>query len=331
MSLFDSVANLAFLSLQSSAGSMSSIRLASCGGVKTSSLLRFARIGQPEVVSQRIFSHRFGKENLLAEIGKKGRLPGAGEREQLMKREVPALYHATLHERPFAKRDGLRIVAHGLERERIAPNNIAAQDVFDGTQALVAKKGSKAPFENVEKPFSALQNIIFQNVYPVDRAYGHHRIALLLRRAFAVPALDNVQLSLEDFGQEIAVAAGRLQEAGIDALRFLLHEVEHGIDFARAGQDLAVLFNTRLGDDLLFPERRNLHVAASTKETVRLLELCSVYMVGALRTAGNREKDAEPAGSFALRQRRPPVCTQTGRVEAWRAFNGFGRKHRELL
>ena len=53
------------------------------------------------------------------------------------------------------------------------------------------------------------------------------RAGYIVKRAFAVLALDHRQLAAQDFREECPFTASRFEKAGVYALRFLLYEVAH--------------------------------------------------------------------------------------------------------
>ena len=57
------------------------------------------------------------------------------------------------------------------------------------------------------------------------------------------------KLSLEDGDEEVAAAAGGLEEAGVEALGFVGHELEHGLDEPGRGKDLPMVGDALLGLD----------------------------------------------------------------------------------
>ena len=57
--------------------------------------------------------------------------------KQCMKCEIPPLELVAVDRRPFGKHDVARMVAHGLERQGIAPNDIPFQYKPDGVVATV--------------------------------------------------------------------------------------------------------------------------------------------------------------------------------------------------
>ena len=57
--------------------------------------------------------------------------------QQSMKREVPPFELVAVDRRPFGKHDVARLVANGLERQRVAPNDVPFQDEPDCFPAAV--------------------------------------------------------------------------------------------------------------------------------------------------------------------------------------------------
>ena len=68
-----------------------------------------------------------------------------------------------------------------------------------------------------------------------------------LEVGLAVLEFDGGELAPQDRHEEVAAPAGRLQEAGVDALGLVLHQVEHRLDHPCRGEDLPVV-----GDALLW-------------------------------------------------------------------------------
>jgi hypothetical protein len=69
---------------------------------------------------------------------------------------------------------------------------------------------------------------------------------------YALPSLEVGPVVLEfycgefapqDLHKEVAAAARRLKEAGVNALRLTLHKVEHSLDQPRRGEDFSVVGN----------------------------------------------------------------------------------------
>ena len=78
------------------------------------------------------------------------------------------------------------------------------------------------------------------------------RAGYIVKRAFAVLALDHCQLAAQDFREERPFTASRFEKAGVYALRFLLYEVAHCFYFPLIGENLAVVSYSLFGFDLFF-------------------------------------------------------------------------------
>ena len=94
-------------------------------------------IGKPQEVSQRIFFDRGWDENILAKIRKQRQFSHRPMVEQRMKRRISSLQHAAVDWRPFGKYNRLGFVAYRLQREGIAPDDVALQEKFDGDSTFV--------------------------------------------------------------------------------------------------------------------------------------------------------------------------------------------------
>jgi len=68
-----------------------------------------------------------------------------------------------------------------------------------------------------------------------------------LEIGFAVFEFHSGEFAPEDLDKEVAVAARRFQKARVNALGFALHEVEHGLDHPRGGENLPVVGDALFG------------------------------------------------------------------------------------
>ena len=62
-----------------------------------------------------------------------------------------------------------------------------------------------------------------------------------LEVGFAVFELDGGELPLQHRDEEVPAAAGRLQEAGVNAFSLVLDEVEHRLDHPRRSEHLSMI------------------------------------------------------------------------------------------
>jgi hypothetical protein len=77
-------------------------------------------------------------------------------------------------------------------------------------------------------------------------------IELNLQLRLAIAFLDDRQFPFQNHAQEVPVAASGFQKAGVDPLRFLLHQIEHGIDLSLSRQHLAMIRDPLFRYDLFY-------------------------------------------------------------------------------
>ena len=74
---------------------------------------------------------------------------------------------------------------------------------------------------------------------------------LPLEVRLAVLEFHGGELAPQDLHKEVAAPARRLQEAGINAFRLVLHQVEHSLDHPRRGEHLPVVGDALFGFDVV--------------------------------------------------------------------------------
>src|ERR1700726_340368 len=189
-----------FLSLQRSPRSTSRIWFTSCGGVKTSSLLRFAMqlrtsglklisdTGDLHVMDRGIFPYRSGDKHMLTKVGEERELLLAVQtREQrglhgsLMPKQfaeckIPPFEHAPVDRRPLWKDDVAGLLTYCIERQSIAPNDVPPKDEpYRLPARFLASSFEQARvvcFEYFEESASANANVVGENIDPIDRGDG---------------------------------------------------------------------------------------------------------------------------------------------------------------
>lgn len=133
-------------------------------------------------------------------------------------------------------------------------DDVARQDVARGRPArllvLRPEQPRVVPVEDGEQSFAAKGHVILEDVDAVDGGNGENGVAFVFHLASPVAGFHHPQLARQNLDQEIARAAGRLQKARVDAFGLLPDKVEHGIDLALGGVDLAVVDHALFGDDL---------------------------------------------------------------------------------
>jgi len=90
--------------------------------------------------------------------------------------------------------------------------------------------------------------VVGQDVNAVAGADGDEALELPFSLGFDI--LQKGEFAAEDFDEEVAVAAGGLEEAAVEPERLVAHEVEHGVHLARIGEHLAVVSHPLAAFDL---------------------------------------------------------------------------------
>ena len=91
-------------------------------------------------------------------------------------------------------------------------------------------------------------SVVGQDVDAVAGAGGDEALELPVGRGFEV--LQEGEFAAEDFDEEVAIAAGGLEEAAVEPERLVAHEVEHSVHLARIGEHLAVVSHPLAAFDL---------------------------------------------------------------------------------
>jgi len=74
----------------------------------------------------------------------------------------------------------------------------------------------------------------------------------LFKVGFPKFEFDGSELPLQDADKEVPAPARRFQEAGVDPLSLILHQIEHRLDHPRWGKDFPVVGNALFGLDLVY-------------------------------------------------------------------------------
>lgn len=90
--------------------------------------------------------------------------------------------------------------------------------------------------------------VVGEDVDAVAGADGDEALELPVGRGFEV--LQKGEFAAQDFDEEVAVAAGGLEEAAVEPERLVAHEVEHGVHLARIGEHLAMVSHSLAAFDL---------------------------------------------------------------------------------
>ena len=90
--------------------------------------------------------------------------------------------------------------------------------------------------------------VVGEDVDTVAGADGDEALELPFGLGFEV--LQKGEFAAEDFDEEVAVAAGGLEEAAVEPERLVAHQVEHGVHLARIGEHLAMVSHPLAAFDL---------------------------------------------------------------------------------
>ena len=92
--------------------------------------------------------------------------------------------------------------------------------------------------------------IVGEDVDAVAGADGDEALELPVGRGFEV--LQKGEFAAEDLDEEVAVAAGGLEEAAVEPERLVAHKVEHGVHLAGIGEHLAMVSHPLAAFDLFW-------------------------------------------------------------------------------
>lgn len=90
--------------------------------------------------------------------------------------------------------------------------------------------------------------VVGEDVDAVAGADCDEALELPVGRGFEV--LQEGEFAAENFDEEVAVAAGGLEEAAVEPERLVAHEVEHGVHLAGIGEHLAMVSHSLAAFDL---------------------------------------------------------------------------------
>lgn len=130
--------------------------------------------------------------------------------QQLAQLIIAALDQIAGDKTPLGKHDGAAVRLP--QGQRIAAQNVFAQDELDGFAALVVGLafgvGCILGVPNLKQFLAADFGVVLQNIYAVQAGNSDDGVFLVIRRAFAVLPFDHRQLAAKDFGQKCAFTAG---------------------------------------------------------------------------------------------------------------------------
>ena len=148
---------------------------------------------------------------------------------------------------PFAEDDGL--VLGGAVGEGVAADDVLFQHVSQAffitdCTTLVANLANHFG----KKPFTTSLSVVGQDVNAIAGADGDEALELPVGRGFDI--LQKGEFATEDFDEEVAVAAGGLEESAVEPEGLVAHKVEHGVHLAGIGEHFAVVSHPLAAFDL---------------------------------------------------------------------------------
>lgn len=178
---------------------------------------------------------------------------------QIAELVVAAVHHALTDEAPLGNDDPLVGVVRTAVGEGVAVDDVLAEQELHSLQhgglAGSAEQGSILLAEVVVEPGAARGGIVGQELDAVDARHGQHGVLLILQLGVLLlphAALADSELAAQYLDEEIAIAAGRLQKARVEALGLGTYEVEHGIHLPLGREHLAMSGHALTRFDLFF-------------------------------------------------------------------------------
>ena len=129
----------------------------------------------------------------------------------------------------------------GAHRQRVAVNKVLRQHIGRGAIEFVRLIEIQVVGEDLQQIRAALGDVVRQKLDAVDAHQPEQRIVPPLEVGFSVLEFHGGELAPQDRHEKVAAPARRLQEAGVNALGLVLHEVEHRLDHPRRSEDLPVV------------------------------------------------------------------------------------------
>ena len=121
----------------------------------------------------------------------------------------------------------------GAHRQRVAVHEVLRQHVGGGPIEFVRLIQIQVLGEDLQHIRAALGDVVRQQLDAVDAHQREQRIVPPLEVRLPVLEFHGGELAPQDLHEEVAAPARRLQEAGVNALGFVLHQVEHRLDHPR--------------------------------------------------------------------------------------------------
>ena len=153
--------------------------------------------------------------------------------------EVTPLELALAQVAPLGKGDRLAVMC--AHRQRVAVHEILRQHVGRGAVQVVRLVQIQIVGEDLQQVRATLGDVVRQQLDAVDAHQREQRVVPFLEIGLPELEFDGGELALQNLHEEVAAPARRLQEARVDALGLVLHEVEHRLDHPRRSEHLPVV------------------------------------------------------------------------------------------
>ena len=135
--------------------------------------------------------------------------------------EVAPLEFALAQVAPLGKGDRLAIV--GAHLQRIAVHEVLRQHVGRSPIEFVRLVHIQILGEDLQQIRAALGDVVRQQLDAVDAHQRQQRIVPPLEIRLSVLEFHGGELAPQDLDEEVSAPARRLQEAGVNAFRFILY------------------------------------------------------------------------------------------------------------
>lgn len=193
--------------------------------------------------------YRFVKALRFALLVEKAVLVALGDEEVELEVAAGEL-HTARDGGPLAEGDGL--VLGGAVGEGVAADDVLLEHKAErekvGTVHGQPLRGWVLRKNVLFQSGAAGLGVVGQDVNAVAGADGDEALKLPFRLGFNV--LQKGKFAAENLDEEVAVAAGGLEEAAVEPKRLVSHEVEHGVHLAWIGEHLAMVSHSLAAFDL---------------------------------------------------------------------------------
>jgi len=123
---------------------------------------------------------------------------------------------------------------------------VLRQHIRCGTIEIVRLIQIQVLSEDLQQIRAALGDVVSQKFDPIDAHQREYCVVLPLEVGFTVLEFHGGEFAAQNLYKKIAAPARRLQKAGVNTQRLILHQVKHSLDHPIGGEHLPMV-----GDALL--------------------------------------------------------------------------------